>query len=169
LSLSTQEIKEIIAILEDSGWDEAELVVGDVTLTVSKSGNGLGARSIPSAPAVTAAPAAVQPSAAPAPTAPAAASVAAPSVAAIADGQEGTLVVAPSVGVFWRSPQPGAPPFVEVGDAVKVGQTLCIVEVMKLMQQVLADVDGVITGIHAENSQNVEFGTPLFTIRPGTA
>ncbi|HVX32216.1 MAG TPA: biotin/lipoyl-containing protein, partial [Solirubrobacterales bacterium] len=85
------------------------------------------------------------------------------------DSPPGHVVASPSVGVFWRSPEPGATPFVDVGQAVEVGQTLCIVEVMKLMQHVVADVAGTIAAIHVENGDNVEFGTPLFSIDPAVA
>jgi acetyl-CoA carboxylase biotin carboxyl carrier protein len=156
MSLSTQEIREILAILEASGWDEAQVQIGDVTVSVSKSGNGTlfgggapGAVGGPPAPAEVPAPADV-----PAPAA-------APGAAA------GHVVESPSVGVFWRSPEPGAPPFVEVGAAVSPGDTLCIVEVMKLMQHVVADLAGTVSAIHVANGDQVEFGTPLFSIAPG--
>ena len=76
----------------------------------------------------------------------------------------GTLVrvESPMVGTFYRSPQPGAPPFVEVGDVVAPGQTLCILEAMKLMNEVKAEVEGVVRGVHAENAEPVEFGQLLF-------
>jgi biotin carboxyl carrier protein len=73
------------------------------------------------------------------------------------------------VGVFWRAPEPGAPPFVEEGAEVQAGQALCIVEIMKLMQQITADVAGIVTAIHTENGGQVEFGTPLFSIAPTSA
>jgi biotin carboxyl carrier protein len=79
------------------------------------------------------------------------------------------VITAPSVGVFWRAPEPGAPAFVEVGSRVEVGDTLGIVEVMKLMSNVAADVAGEVVAIHAENASTVQFGTPLVTIRVGTA
>jgi oxaloacetate decarboxylase alpha subunit len=70
------------------------------------------------------------------------------------------------VGTFYRSAQPGSPPFVEVGDIVAAGQTLCILEAMKLMNEVKADVEGVVRGIHAENAAPVEFGQLLFELEP---
>jgi len=75
-------------------------------------------------------------------------------------------VESPMVGTFYRSPQPGAPFFVEVGDVVAKGQTLCILEAMKLMNEVKADVEGVVRGIHAENAAPVEFGQLLFELEP---
>ena len=155
MPLSSREIKDILAILEESGWEEAEVVIDDVRIVVSK-GDGRPAAAAP-APAAPAPPAAAEePASAPAP---------APAAPAPAVAQpEGHLVRSPSVGVFWRSPEPGAAPFVEVGERVSAGQTLCIVEVMKLMQLVTADVDGEIIAIHVENSQQVEFETPLFSL-----
>jgi oxaloacetate decarboxylase alpha subunit len=75
-------------------------------------------------------------------------------------------VESPMVGTFYRAPQPGAPPFVEVGDPVAVGQTLCILEAMKLMNEVKADVDAIVHAIHVENAQPVEFGQLLFELEP---
>jgi acetyl-CoA carboxylase biotin carboxyl carrier protein len=96
------------------------------------------------------------------PGAPAAAASGPPGAAA-ATGQR---VTAPSVGLFWRSPKPGAPPFVEVGDEVRPDDTVCIVEVMKLMNHVRAGVAGTVRAVHPENGQMVEHGDPLFTIEP---
>jgi acetyl-CoA carboxylase biotin carboxyl carrier protein len=70
------------------------------------------------------------------------------------------------VGTFYRAPQPGAPPFVEEGDAVGPGQTLCILEAMKLMNEVKAEVEGIVRTIHVQNGQPVEFGQPLFDLEP---
>lgn len=76
------------------------------------------------------------------------------------------VVEAPSVGVFWRAPDPSADPFVEVGSHVEPGDTLCIVEVMKLMSNVASPVSGTVTAILRENGQNIEHGAPLLAIRP---
>lgn len=167
MSLSSREIKEILAILEDSGWDEAEVSIGDVTLAVSKG--GAGASLSPAGPPPPSLPAATPPAPAPAPAAAVdgAPSAAAPSAPAPAGG--GHVIASPSVGVFWRAPEPGAAPFVEQGAQVAVGQPLCIVEIMKLMQQVIADVAGVVTAIHVGNGEQVEFDTPLFSIAPASA
>jgi acetyl-CoA carboxylase biotin carboxyl carrier protein len=160
MPLSSREIKEILAILEESGWEEADVTIDDVRIVVAK-GDGRLSALVPGPVAAPAPPpAAVEQATAPVP-APAAS--AAPPTPAAAE-PEGHLVRSPSVGVFWRSPEPGAPPFVEVGEEVSAGRTLCIVEVMKLMQHVTADIEGEITAIHVENSEHVEFDTPLFTI-----
>jgi acetyl-CoA carboxylase biotin carboxyl carrier protein len=146
VTLSSDEIKEILEFLEASGWNEAHITVGDSTISVSKSG-GRTVAPAPPAPAPAApTPAAAAPPAPPSPT--------------------GEVISSPSVGVFWRSPEPGAPPFVEVGDTVAPGANLCIVEVMKLMNYVTAAVAGVVIAIHVENGNPVEHGSPLFTIEP---
>ena len=75
-------------------------------------------------------------------------------------------VEAPMVGVFYRAPQPGAPPFVQEGETVIAGQTLCILEAMKLMNEIKADTPGVIRGIHVGNAESVEFGQLLFELEP---
>ena len=78
-------------------------------------------------------------------------------------------IEAPMVGTFYRAPQPGAPPFVEEGDAVEPGQTLCILEAMKLMNEVKAEIEGIVSAIHVQNGQPVEFGQPLFDLEPALA
>jgi oxaloacetate decarboxylase alpha subunit len=88
------------------------------------------------------------------------------------DGPEASVqppvgrVESPMVGIFYRAPQPGAPPFVAVGDVVAVGQTLCLIEAMKLFNELKADLDGRVRAIHVEDRQSVEFGTLLFEIEP---
>ena len=105
------------------------------------------------------------PGAAPAPAAPApAAAAAAPAAAAEAPKASGYTVKSPMVGTFYRTPSPGAKAFVEVGQTVKVGQVLCIIEAMKLLNEIDADVSGTVTKILVENGQPVEFGQPLFVI-----
>ncbi len=77
-----------------------------------------------------------------------------------------SAVPSPIVGTFYRAPDPNSPPFVNVGDRVRVGQVLCIIEAMKLMNEIEAEVAGEIVKIHPENGQPVQYGDPLFTIRP---
>jgi acetyl-CoA carboxylase biotin carboxyl carrier protein len=90
---------------------------------------------------------------------------AAPAAAAEADaGQEGHVVKAPMVGTFYRSPSPDAKAFVEVGQAVKEGDTICIIEAMKLMNEIEADASGSVKAILVENGQPVEYGQPLFIL-----
>ncbi len=80
--------------------------------------------------------------------------------------ETGTLVKSPIVGTFYRAADPNSPPFVSVGDRVKVGQVLCIIEAMKLMNEIEAEVAGEIAKVHPENGQPVQYGDPLFTVRP---
>ena len=77
------------------------------------------------------------------------------------------FITSPMVGTFYRAPSPNADPFVEIGDPVKKGQTLCIIEAMKLMNEIESDADGIVTAIHVENGKPVEFGQKLFTVKPG--
>jgi len=157
MSLSTKEIKEILEILEASGWDEATVTVGDVTVTVSK--NGAGTLAAGPAPAQ-AAPRPSPPAAPPVLHAPGPPEGAPPSL------NGGHTIESSTVGVFWRAPEPGAPPFVDVGTAVVAGQQLCIIEVMKLMTPVHADIAGTVSAIHVGNGDRVECGTPLLSIVP---
>ncbi|MGQ0629499.1 MAG: acetyl-CoA carboxylase biotin carboxyl carrier protein [Sporichthyaceae bacterium] len=158
MALSPPDIKAILDALEASDWDSASVSVDGVTIAVSRNGAAL-----PGSPA--AAPTSPPPPA-PALAAPTAAAPAAAAPAAAAPA--GHVVTAPSVGVFWRSPRPGAPPFVEVGQRVEVGDTVCIVEMMKLMTNVASDVAGVITAVHQQNAAQVEFGAPLVSIDPAS-
>jgi oxaloacetate decarboxylase alpha subunit len=135
-------VKEILALVEQSDVGEVTIEEGDLRVTVRKS----------------AAPAAA---AAPAPEASATTATVGP-VDASADGYH--AVRSPMVGTFYRSATPSNPPFVEVGDQVKVGQTLCILEAMKLMNELASDVDGVVRAIRAENGAAVEYGQVLFHI-----
>ena len=158
MSLTPNEIRQVLDILASSAWDEAVVTVGDVTIAVARNGATLpagGGRTAP-APVVTPAPSA---------TATPATVVFAPS-APTAPATVGMVISAPTVGVFWRAPEPGAAPFVEVGQRVEAGQELCIIEVMKLMNRVPSTVAGVVTAVHVANGDAVEFGTPLFTIVP---
>jgi oxaloacetate decarboxylase alpha subunit len=90
-------------------------------------------------------------------------------VAAAPETDGAIRIEAPMVGTFYRAPQPGAPPFVEEGDAVAPGQTLCILEAMKLMNEVKAEIEGIVRAIHVQNGQPVEFGQPLFDLEPAIA
>jgi len=156
------DLKEILGILEERDITEFELEQDGVKLRVCRgSASGQApAAGVPAVLAVTAssAPALGAPSAAPAPAA-------APAEAAAAEAN-GTLVRSPIVGTFYRSPDPNSAPFVSVGDTVKLGQVLCIIEAMKLMNEIEAEMAGEVTKIHPENGQPVQYGDPLFTIRP---
>jgi acetyl-CoA carboxylase biotin carboxyl carrier protein len=156
------DLKEILGILEERDITEFELEQDGVKLRVcrgSASAQAPGA-GVPAVLAVTASSAPALAVGAP-PAAPS--SAAAPAPAAEADG---TLVRSPIVGTFYRSPDPNSAPFVSVGDSVKLGQVLCIIEAMKLMNEIEAEMAGEVTKIHPENGQPVQYGDPLFTIRP---
>ena len=118
------------------------------------------------AQAAQAAPAIIEiPQATPAPAAPApSAAPAAPSAAPASNSPSGTQVTSPMVGTFYRAPSPGADPFVEVGTQVKKGDTLCIIEAMKLLNEIEAEVSGTVKEILVDNGSPVEFGQPLFVI-----
>lgn len=168
------DIRELKAIVEwaslSEGVRELSLKVGDVELFVSKNEH---TRNAPAAPAaVAAAPAAAALAPVPVAAAPTAAPVAQPAAApaaAVTGAGElapGEVVVkAPMVGTFYASSQPGAPAFVQVGDAVQADTVLCIVEVMKLMNNVEARVSGTVVRVLVENEAAVEYGQPLFVIK----
>jgi acetyl-CoA carboxylase biotin carboxyl carrier protein len=148
--MDLRKLKKLIDLVQESGIAELEITEGEEKVKIVKGG-GVVALSQPSpAPAPAAAPAPAP--AAPAPAAPAEA------------GQEGHVVKAPMVGTFYRSPSPDAKAFVEVGQAIKEGQTICIIEAMKLMNEIEADASGVVKAILVENGQPVEYGQPLFIL-----
>ena len=118
----------------------------------------------PAVPVPVAAPLAVPAPAAPA--APAAAAPAAPPAAAKAADRPGHVITSPLVGTFYRAPSPDSPPFVEVGSTVRKGQVLCIVEAMKIMNEIESDVEGKVAEIHVLNATPVEFGEKLFRLEP---
>ena len=175
MELTPEEIRQILEALDASTWDEAVITVGDVRIAVARNGASLPGADDPasSAPRLADAPAAgtaavTPPAQAPvtsaAPVARTAASAAPAPDTDTATSDRTLVVTAPSVGVFWRSPEPGAPPFVDVGQQVSKGDTMGIVEVMKLMSHVDAPAPGTVTEIHVENAASVEYGAALFTL-----
>ncbi|QXO17204.1 MULTISPECIES: acetyl-CoA carboxylase biotin carboxyl carrier protein [Vibrio] len=151
--MDIRKIKKLIELVEESGIAELEISEGEESVRISRNGVA------PVAP--------IQYAAAPAPVAapaPAAAPVAAPAEAPAAKVQTGHMVLSPMVGTFYRSPSPDAASFIEVGQKVSVGDTLCIVEAMKMMNQIEADKSGVVTEILVEDGQPVEFDQPLVVI-----
>lgn len=147
--MDIRKVKKLIELLEESGIAEIEIHEGEESVRISRASQ--------TAPAVYAAPApvAAAPAVAPAPAA------AEEAVSAVPSGHQ---VTSPIVGTFYRSPSPTAKAFVEVGQSVNVGETLCIIEAMKIMNQIEADKGGVIKAILAENGEPVEYGQPLFII-----
>ncbi|MCX7627413.1 MAG: acetyl-CoA carboxylase biotin carboxyl carrier protein [Methylophilaceae bacterium] len=150
--MDLRKLKKLIDLVEASGIAELELTEGEEKVRISR--NPTGQPLTQYAPAYV--PPAVLPSSQPA-TPPATEQPAAPA-------PEGHVVKSPMVGTFYRSPSPDAKPFVEVGSTVAVGDTLCIIEAMKLLNEIEADHAGVIKAILVENGQPVEYGEPLFII-----
>lgn len=156
--MDIRKIKKLIELVEESGIAELEIAEGEESVRISRSGTAAPAP-IQYAAAPMPAPAAAPVAAvAEAPSAPAAAPAAAPATPA------GHHVLSPMVGTFYRSPSPEAKSFVEVGQTVSAGDTLCIVEAMKMMNQIEADKSGVVTAILVEDGQPVEFDQPLVVI-----
>jgi acetyl-CoA carboxylase biotin carboxyl carrier protein len=153
--LDIRKVKKLIELLEESGIAEIEIKEGEEAVRISRMPTG-GFLTHIQAPMMQAAPAAI---AAPV-AAPAAAAVAAPA----ARHANEHVVPAPMVGTFYASASPGAKPFVEIGTEVKEGQVLCIIEAMKMMNQIESDKAGKVTAIMATNGDPVEFGQPLFVI-----
>ena len=175
MPINTPDIKEIQAIVDwvnlTDDVREVSITIGDVELFISRdrrSYNGHATVAVAPAAAPAAAPVAAAPAAS-APAAPAApaAAPAAPATASTPDGlaPDEVLIKAPMVGTFYAAPKPGDPPFVSVGDAVTASTVLCIVEVMKLMNNLEAKVDGTVTKILVEDNQAVAFGQPLMVIK----
>ena len=151
--MDIRKVKKLIELLEESNIGEIEIKEGEESVRISRHGNQ------PAAPLAFATPAPVAP--APAPAAATAEALAAEAAAApVADN----AVLSPMVGTFYRAPGPEAPSFVEVGQTVRVGDVLCIVEAMKMMNQIEADRAGTVTAIHVENGEAVEFDQPLISI-----
>jgi acetyl-CoA carboxylase biotin carboxyl carrier protein len=152
--MDIRKVKKLIELLEESNIDEIEIKEGEESVRISRNGAqamNMAARAAP----VYAAPAPTPPP--PTAAAPAAAPTPPPANA-------GHTLHSPMVGTFYRSPSPSSPVFVEVGQTVKVGDIVCIVEAMKMMNQIEADKAGTISAVLVENGQPVEFDQPLFSI-----
>jgi acetyl-CoA carboxylase biotin carboxyl carrier protein len=169
--MNQKEIKELIELLVEKDIAEFEMERGDVKLHIKRGGPEhvphvvqVAASPVQAVPVVTtAATTSVLPEPAPAPTQKPPATAMAP-----ADDEANLHIVkSPIVGTFYDAPSPGAPPFVAVGDSVKEGQVLCIIEAMKLMNEIEADATGVIAKRFVNNGSPVEYGMPLFGIRKG--
>ena len=156
--MDIRKVKKLIELLEESNIGEIEIKEGEESVRISRYGNQ------PAAPVTYAAPAPVAPEPAPAPAPAAAEAPAAEVTASAAASVADNAVLSPMVGTFYRSPSPEAPSFVEVGQTVRVGDVLCIVEAMKMMNQIEADRAGTVTAIHVENGEAVEFDQPLISI-----
>jgi len=146
--MDIRKVKKLIELLEESDINEIEIQEGEESLRISR------ASSVAAAAAVMQAAPVAAPVAAPAPVA------AAPAAPAI----EGHAITSPMVGTFYRSPSPGASAFVQVGQSVNAGDVICIIEAMKMMNQIEADKSGTVTAILAEDGDAVEFDQVLVTI-----
>ena len=146
--MDLRKIKTLIDLVEQSGISELEVREGEESVRISRQ------VTVAMQPNYAPAPALAAPAAAPA-------AIAAPAAPKV-DNRH--VVRAPMVGTFYRTPSPGAKPFVEVGQTVKAGQVLCIIEAMKMLNQIESDKAGVIVEIFAENEKAVEFDQPLFAI-----
>jgi acetyl-CoA carboxylase biotin carboxyl carrier protein len=149
-----EEIKQILALVKEHDLAEFELSHQDFKIRIRKDGSA--------APATAVHVPAPVPVAAALPAAPQAAEVAAPNVE---DGEELAVVTSPIVGTFYQSPEPGAKVFAAVGDVVRKGQVLCIIEAMKLMNEIESEYDGEVVKVYVENGKPVQYGERLFAIR----
>ncbi len=148
--MDLRKLKKLIDLVEESGITELEVTEGEEKVRIAKHA------------AVAPQPTYMMPQAVPAAVATAAAPVL--TVESKSDLPEGQVVKSPMVGTFYRSASPGSDPFVEVGSAVKSGDTLCIVEAMKLLNEIESEFSGTVKAILVENGQPVEYGEPLFII-----
>jgi acetyl-CoA carboxylase biotin carboxyl carrier protein len=149
--MDIRKVKKLIELLEESGISELEISEGEESVRISRH------------------PRTAPPAASPAPPAPAVAAPPAPKLPATAAGEhkprnDDQTITSPMVGTYYSASAPGAKPFVELGMEIKVGQILCIIEAMKMMNQIESDKTGRVTAILAKNGEPVEFGQPLFVI-----
>ncbi len=153
--MDIRKVKKLIELLDESGISEIEITEGEESVRITRNAPSVAA----------AAPAYVTPAfAAPAPEASPAAPPASAAAPAAADDSDGYEVTAPMVGTFYAASSPGSPPFVQVGDHVNEGDTLCIVEAMKMMNQIEAEVSGTVKSIRVQSGDPVEYGQILFVI-----
>src|SRR6266404_1403512 len=150
-----EQIEQILRTMSEHNLEEFEYSRGDLRIRVKKPSQGM----VFAAPRALAAPEIIV-------AGPSASSAAAPATPETRPSEDLHLVKSPIVGTFYGSPSPGAEPFVKIGGHVDTGQTLCIVEAMKLMNEIESDVSGEVLRVFADNGQPVEYGQPLFGIRP---
>jgi acetyl-CoA carboxylase biotin carboxyl carrier protein len=160
------QLERLLKFMTEQGLEEFEYANGDLRIRLKKAA---APSSAPANMALPAAPVAVPPVLPPTPAtaeaAPSAAPAPVPPAAAPAQEQQ-HVIKSPIVGTFYAGPSPDAGPFVKVGDVVEAGQTVCIIEAMKLMNEIEADISGEVARILVENGQPVEYGEPLFALRP---
>src|SRR4051812_40328899 len=157
MDLDLEELAAVIELLDKADFTDFRYEKGDLLIAVRRGGPPLD-DGRPAAPVQPAGVPVAQPTAAP---------IAAPTASSPVPPEDGTVLVRSGMlGTFYRSPKPGDPPFVEVGEKVEADSVVCIVEVMKLMNSVTAGVSGEVTAVHAQNGDLVEFDQPLFSVRP---
>jgi len=156
--MDIRKVKKLIELLEESNIDEIEIKEGEESVRITRNS---GSQNVVMTPYPSAAPTQAP---APAPVAPAPVAAPIPAPAEQAAVTSGHIVKSPMVGTFYSSPSPTSPAFVEIGQSVKVGDVVCIVEAMKMMNQIEADKAGTIEAILPENGEPVEFDQPLVTI-----
>lgn len=149
--MDLRKLKKLIDLVQESGIGEIEITEGEEKVRICRQSAGTPQVLMTAAPMQM-------------PMAAAAAAPAAAAEAAKPEEPSGHQLKSPMVGTFYRAPSPGAPPFVEVGQAVSKGQTLCIIEAMKLLNEIESDAAGTVKAILVENGQPVEYGQPLFLI-----
>ncbi len=152
--MDIRKVKKLIELLDESGIAEIEITEGDDSVRISRYAQGAQVVASPPLPV----PAAPSP-AVDAPQPESAAPAASP-----AQEDEGIAVTAPMVGTFYAAPSPGASPYIQVGDRVGLGDTLCIIEAMKMMNQIEAEVSGIVKSIRVQNGEPVEYGQTLIVI-----
>jgi len=150
--MDLRKLKKLIDLVQESGIAELEITEGEEKVRISRAGGVMQTTMM------------AMPHQMPTPISPSAPAVAAAAPAEAPAAPEGHAVKSPMVGTFYRSSAPGSKPFVEVGQAVNAGDTLCIIEAMKLLNEIEADQGGIIKSILVENGQPVEYGQPLFMI-----
>ena len=151
--MDLRKLKKLIDLVQESGIAELEITEGEEKVRINRIGS-------PGHPGMMAIPQALAPVAA----APATAAITAPAAGEAPAEPEGHVVKSPMVGTFYRSSAPGSKPFVEIGQNINAGETLCIIEAMKLLNEIEADQSGVVKKVLVENGQPVEYGQPLFII-----
>jgi acetyl-CoA carboxylase biotin carboxyl carrier protein len=151
--MDLRKLKKLIDLVQESGIAELEITEGEEKVRINRVGS-------PGHPGMMTIPQAIAPAAA----APTTAVIAAPAAGEAPAEPEGHLVKSPMVGTFYRSSAPGSKPFVEIGQNITAGETLCIIEAMKLLNEIEADQSGVVKKVLVENGQPVEYGQPLFII-----
>ncbi len=164
--MNQKELKELIEFLIEKDIAEFELERGDVKVRIKRGADALAAPVISHITAVPSAPPPAAGAYAPPSQPQPAASVPVTATPAAEPQEELHIVKSPIVGTFYESPAPGAPPFIKTGDIVKAGQVLCIIEAMKLMNEIESDASGEVVKMLAANGKPVEYGQPLFAIRP---